>query len=272
MDTPQKKLDFARPPVGEVVLSVHFEQLNRLLTPYLGEIWQEFKKVGFVRIIEQPPVRPAVERFPTKIGETKTHIGDAPIGPRIWFIRDRDNKVIQTQRDRFTFNWRKSETNPVYPGFSAILGDFEEFYKCFRQTLEKQEIGDITPLQYELSYIDQLFSGDGWGSLDDVGKIYNFFVDAQPPDSFWAQADFVTLRTSFPVEDLRGRLHLAISDSLRRSDQKQTLQTSFTLRGLPEALEYEAMIAWFKAARNRIRDKFSSLFTEDIQTQVWGRK
>jgi uncharacterized protein (TIGR04255 family) len=272
MDTPQEKLDFSRPPVGEVVLSVHFEQLNRLLTPYLGEIWQEFSKDRFVHIREQPPVRPAVERFPTKIGEIKTHIGNAPRGPRIWFIRDGDNKVIQTQRDRFTFNWRKSETNPVYPGFSAILGDFEEFYKRFRQVLQKHRIGDITPLQYELSYIDQLFSGDGWESLDDIGKIYNFFVDAQLPDSSWAQVEFVTLRTSFPVEDLHGRLHLAINDSTRRSDQKQTLQTSFILRGLPEAPEYEAMISWFKAARNQIRDKFSSLFTEDIQTQVWGRK
>ena len=271
MDTLQKKLDFARPPVDEVVLSVQFDRLNALLAPHLGEMWQEFKKNGFVHIKEQPPVVPTVEKFPNPTGDTQLHISNTDLA-RIWFIHEDDSRLIQVQRDRFTFNWRKTESSPRYPGFSAIFEEFEGFYNRFRQVIEKQRIGDITPLQYELTYIDQLFHGDGWDTLDDIGKIYNLFVDSRQSDSFWSCAESMILRALFPVQDLHGRLHLTISSRVKMPEQRQTLQTDFTMRGFPENVEYCAMIAWFKAARNQIREKFTSMFTEDIQTQVWERK
>lgn len=272
MKTPKKKLDFARPPVDEVVLSVLFEPLDKLLAPHLGEIWQEFKQDGFMGIAEQPPVLPAVEKFPNSIGEAQLQISNAPDLARIWFIHEDDNQIIQVQRDRFMFNWRKTESDQGYPGFSAIFESFEGFYNRFRQVLKKQQIGELVPLQYELTYIDQLFHGDGWDTLDDIGQIYNLFVESQQSDSFWSGAESMILRTSFPVEDLHGRLHLTISSRVKIPQQRQTLQTDFTMRGFPENAEYDTMIAWFKEARDRIREKFASMFTEDIQTKVWGRK
>jgi uncharacterized protein (TIGR04255 family) len=271
MDTLQKKLDFARPPVDEVVLSVQFERLNALLAPHLGEIWQEFKKDGFVHIKEQPPVVPTVEQFPNPPKRAQLHISNTDLA-RIWFIHEDDNRLIQVQRDRFTFNWRKTESAPEYPGFSSIFEGFKGFYNRFKQVLEKQEIGSITPSQYELTYIDQLLRGDGWDTLDDIGKIYNLFVDSQQSDSFWSNAESMILRTSFPVPDLHGRLHLAIRSRVKMPEQRQTLQTDFTMRGFPGNTEHDAMIAWFKVARDRIREKFTSMFTGDIQTQVWERK
>lgn len=271
METPQKKLDFARPPVDEVVLSVLFKPLDRLLMPHFGEIWHEFKRNGFVHIMEQPPVPPAVEKFPNSIEGPRLHIDNRPNLARIWFIHEDDNQIIQVQRDRFTFNWRKTELAPRYPGFSTIFEDFERFYSRFGEIIKNLEVGAITSLQYELTYIDQLFHGDGWETLDDIGKIYNLFTDFQQSNSFWLGAESMILRTSFPVEDLRGRLHLTISNRVKMPEQRRTLQTDFTMRGFPENAEY-TMITWFKAARDRIREKFSSMFTENIQTQIWGRK
>ena len=272
MDNLQNKLDFARPPVDEVVLSVLFKSLNELLAPHLGEIWQEFKKDGFERIAEQPLVPPIVEKFPAPIGEAKLHIGNVPKLARIWFVDKDDSRLIQVQRDRFTFNWRKTEASPTYPGFSDIFADFEGFYNRFRQVLESQRIGRVTPLQYELTYIDQLFRGDGWDTLNDIGKIYNLFADTQRLDSFWTDAESIILRTSFLVPNLQGRLHFTISSRVKMPEQQQTLQTDFTIRGFPENAEYDAMIAWFTKAHARVRENFSSIFMEDIQTQVWERK
>ena len=272
MDTPQKKLDFTRPPVDEVVLSVLFEPLDAFLAPHLGEIWQEFKKDGFERIVEQPPVPPTVEKFPNSIEEPQLRLGNVPHLARIWFVHKDDNQIIQVQRDRFTFNWRKTELNQDYPGFSVILDMFKGFYGRFDKMIKNIEVGAITPLQYELTYIDRLLRGDGWETFNDVGKIYNLFVDSQQSDSFWSHAESMILRTSFSVPDLHGRLHLTISDRIRVSDQLQTLQTDFTVRGFTENVENDTTITWFKAARDRIIEKFSSMFTEDIQTQVWGRK
>ena len=271
MEAPHENLHFARPPVDEVVLSVLLRPLNRLLAPHLGDIWQEFKQDRFVDIAEHPPVIPAVEKFPNPTKKTELRI-NVPDLPRLWFIHEDDSQIIQVQRDRFTFNWRKTESHQKYPGFSVILERFETFYNRFCEIVTNLEVGPVTSSQYELTYIDQLFQGEGWDTLDSIGKIYNLFVDSQPSDSFWSGAESMILRTSFPVADLNGRLHLTISNRIKKVGGQQTLQTEFTLRGFQENTAHDTMISWFKSAHGGIRKKFVSIFTEDIQTQVWRRQ
>ena len=270
MDTLQRKLDFARPPVEEVVLSVLFNPLDRLLAPHLGEIWQEFKKGGFAHIVEQPPVPPAVE-MPVSAQGAQLHFSNVPDLARICFIHQTDTEIIQVQRDRFTFNWRKSGPDPVYPGFSAICEKFEGFYTRFIQTVKNMQIGEVAPAQYELTYIDQLRHGDGWETLDNIGKIYPLFSHSSQTQSFWSGMEAVNFHASFPVEDLHGRLHLALSNRIKMPEQTPILQTDFTVRGFPEGTE-DAVIEWFKSARDHIRAKFVSMFSDDIQTRIWGRK
>ena len=271
MENLEKKLDFARPPVDEVVLSVLFQSLDGLLAPHLGQIWEEFKADGFVHIFEQPPVIPAMEKFANPISDAQLHIGNVPELARIWFVHENKNTIIQVQRDRFTFNWRKTDSDQKYPGFSTIYKSFENFYNRFHLTIKKLHIGSVTPLQYELTYIDQLISGESWNSIKDIGQIYNIFFNSSQSDHFWESAEFVNFRTSFTVPDLHSRLHIAISNRVKMPEEIHTLQTDFTLRGFPENSDY-TMIDWFKSAREQIREKFVSLFTESIQTEIWGRK
>lgn len=270
MDALKKNLNFAKPPVEEVVLSVLFESLDTLLAPHLGEIWQEFKKDGFMDIVEHQQVPPVVERFPNPSRGNQFQI-NVPDLPRIWFIHTDDNQVIQVQRDRFTYNWRKTKPSQEYPGFSSICDKFEDCYNRFCQIMTNINIGEVKPLQYELTYIDQLRQGDGWDTLNEIGNIYNIFVDSQQPDSFWSGVESLIFRTSFTLADLHGRLHLTISNRVKMPEKIQTLQTDFTARGFPENTDCSAII-WFKTAREQIRNKFIDLFTENIQTQVWERK
>ncbi len=270
MATLQRKLDFARPPVEEVVLNVLFNPLDRLLAPHLGEIWQEFKKDGFAHIVERPPVVPAVE-MSVPAQDAQVRFSDAPDLARIWFIHKTDTEIIQVQRDRFTFNWREAGPDQGYPGFSAIYEKFEGFYTRFTQTVNNMQIGEVTPLQYELTYIDQLRHGDGWDTLDDIGKIYNLFIHSPQTKSFWSGMEAVNFQASFPVADLHGRLHLAMGNRIKLPEERHTLQTDFTVRGFPENAE-DTMTTWFKSARDHIREKFVSMFSNDIQTRIWERK
>ena len=82
--------------------------------PILGDIWQKFKPEGFVDIAEHPPVIPVVERFPNPAQRPEWRI-NVPDLARIWFIHEDDSQIIQVQRDRFTFNWRKTESHQRYP-------------------------------------------------------------------------------------------------------------------------------------------------------------
>ena len=270
MDAWKNKLDFGRPPVKEVVLSILFEPLDKLLAPHLGEIWRELRREGFVEIKEHQLVPPIVETFPNPSRSAHLQI-NVPDLARVWFIHEDDSQIIQVQRDRFTFNWRKTESNPRYPGFSSIFKSFENLYIRFGQIIGELGIGEVVPLQYELTYIDQLVRGEGWDTFDDIGQIYTIFIHPQQSDPFWNDAEFVNFRTSFSASDLQGRLHLAIGNRVRTSDQMQTLQTDFTMRGFPLNAE-DPMSTWFKLAHDQIRAKFVSIFTEDIQTDVWERK
>ena len=270
METLQKKLDFAQPPVDEVVLSVLFQSLDKLMAPHLGEIWQPFKKDGFINITQHPQVQPTIETFPHSTQSGQFHFNVTDLA-RIWFIHENDDQIIQVQRDRFTYNWRKTEPNQQYPGFSSICATFEKYYNSFCQVINNIEMGEVNPLQYELTYIDQLWEGDGWNTLNEIGNIYSIFVDFQNSDSLWSEIESLTLRTSFWIEDLNSRLYLTIRDRTKIPEENQTLQTDFTMRGFPENTDY-TMIDWFKSAREQIREKFVSLFTENIQTQIWGRK
>ena len=176
MHAPKKKLDFANPPVEEVMLGVLFKPLDRFFAPHLGEIWQEFKEFGFVHTTAQGAIPPMIESFSDQIPEPQVQISKVPDFHRILFIHEDGNQILQIQRDRFTFNWRKIEEGQKYPGFSSIFASFEDFYIRFRENLKNQEIGEIAPLQYELGYINQLRQGDGWDTLGDIGKIYLMFV------------------------------------------------------------------------------------------------
>ena len=272
MVTPEKNLEFERPPIAEIALSVHFEQLDGLLAPHFGDIWQEFKNDQFGQIIEQPLVSPIIEKFPNPPGgEPQVNFGSIPILPRIWFIENNNNRILQVQRDRFTFNWRKIDGGQQYPGFSSVFESFEGFYNRFCQTITNLGVGSVKPLQYELTYIDQLIEGEGWHTLNDLAHIYNIFLDSQESSSFWSGVEFMNLRTSFPVQDLHGRLHFGVISAIKHPGQKRMLQTDFIARGFPENAEYP-IEAWFKLAHDQILDKFFSVFTEDIQTHVWGRK
>ena len=123
MVTPKKNLEFERPPIAEIVLSVHFEQLDSLLAPHFGVIWQEFKNDQFGQMIEQQPVPPVIEKFPKPPGgEAQVNVSTIPTLPRIWFIENNNNRILQVQRDRFTYNWRKIDSEQRYPGFSSVMG------------------------------------------------------------------------------------------------------------------------------------------------------
>ena len=263
METTEKKFDHA---INEVVLSIHFEALDNLLAPHLGEIWQKFKNDGFTKITEHPPVRPVIEPSENPRRETEYQI-NVPDLPRIWFTHSDDSQILQVQRDRFTFNWRKTNSGQKYPGYSEIFKIFENFYGRFRQIIRKMEIGLLTSLHYELSYVYEFPQGDRWNTLNDIGKILRLFVDFQQSDSFWSGANTLNLRVSFPMTDSHSWLHLGASNRVKSPEQQQTLQIDFRALNFRVNTDTE-MNVWFQSAHDQIREKIDSIFTDDKETNV----
>ena len=54
--------DFAKPPLAEVALSVQFEPLEKMRTPQIGLLWNDFRQ-RFPDTEEHPPLDSVIERF-----------------------------------------------------------------------------------------------------------------------------------------------------------------------------------------------------------------
>ena len=261
METTEKQFDLA---INEVVLSIHFEALDNLLSPHLGEIWRKFKGDGFTKITEHPPVRPVVEPSENPRRGTEYEI-NVPDLPRVWFTHSNNSQILQVQRDRFTFNWRKTSSDQEYSGYSKIFEMFEGFYDQFRQIIIDMKIGLLTPLHYELSYVYQFPQGDRWNSLNDIGKFLRLFVDFQQVNSFWSGANNLNLRASFPIVDSRSWLNLGVSNQVKLREQQQTLQIDFRALNFQVNTDIE-MSVWYQSAYDQICEKIDNMFTDGRET------
>lgn len=107
--------DFKKPPLSEAVLSLQFDPLDRLKTPLIEVLWNQFR-ARLPEIEEHPPLPQVVERFdaanPPKVDVV---FEERPPVARVWFLTQEKTELIQVQQDRFIHNWRKVTGQEPYP-------------------------------------------------------------------------------------------------------------------------------------------------------------
>jgi uncharacterized protein (TIGR04255 family) len=126
---------FRKPPVSEVALGVQFPPV---LNPvHLGLYYQRLK-ARFPKVQVQPPITAAFETFapsPIVFGMPMPAIG---LQPRMWFLSEDENSLIQLQSDRLLFNWRGGLQGVPYPHFEAVQGEFAEAFDLLEKLSEDQ--------------------------------------------------------------------------------------------------------------------------------------
>lgn len=118
---------YKQPPIIEVACGLTFDPLESLLVPHYGMFWERIKKdfpdcEHAPHLGELPPAMTSTE-FPL---------------PRVWFINSADDNVIQLQRDRFFFNWRRSAPVEKYPRYEFVIKSFREYLTEFSRFLSDQ--------------------------------------------------------------------------------------------------------------------------------------
>ena len=264
-DTPRNFPDYENPPVIEVVCGVHFKTINNLLAPHLGLLWEKFKS-DYPFCQEVAPLAPVIEKF-----EGKKQIGiefqEVPPLPRIWFIHKNDNGIIQVQRDRFIHNWRKVRPDDEYPRYPNVIKMFKSNLSQFESFLEENNIDKLVPLQYEMTYINHIWEGDGWSNLSEIDKVLPDYSFRQNSTRFLPEPERINWRTSFILPDKAGRMHVTIRNGKRRDDDKPMILLDLTVRGISN----EGMEAWFDLAREWIVCGFDDLTGDEIQKTIWRR-
>ena len=263
---------FDDPPVIEVVLGMQFEPLAALQVAHYGLFWQGIRD-GYPITETKPPLDPLMESFSSdRAAEVRFEVIQGFPDARVWFSNRTETELIQLQKDRFLFNWRKHDEHP-YPRYEHVRARFEEQSARFMRFLAAHELGHIVPLHCEVTYINHVALG---GPFTDFGALHAVFAhwSGKNSDSFLPEPEQATFNMSYRLvgEDNKpfGRLHVSAEPRLRVKDKQRILQISMTARGVPLGEGMAGVFEFLDVGREYVVRGFTSLTTAEMH-KVWGR-
>lgn len=256
---------FAAPPVDEVVLGVQFDALPAWSAAHAGWFWKESLAPSWERVQEALRLDDAFERF----GEREFK---APGGitlrepnerPRVQLVSANDDRLIQIQDTRLHYNWRK-RTSP-YPGYDGVKSEFVASFGAFERFVSKAGLGELSPNQWELTYVDLIYQGDLWRSPDDWPRILQILHDpaANIPNQ---RLDTISLSYSVRLHEDRGRLHLKVNHAKRLPSGPEAIRLEFTARGPAES--QADVMSGLDLGHESVTQMFRSMISEEAQ-QSW---
>ncbi|HEX8843076.1 MAG TPA: TIGR04255 family protein [Pyrinomonadaceae bacterium] len=268
--------NFDRPPVIEVVLSVQFNPVEKLRGPQIGLLWAAYKD-RFPQIEEHIPLDPVLETFgvrPAQQVSVKFELSDVPPIPRVWFLNERGDQLIQVQQDRFIHNWRKVAEEDEYPRYGNLTTSFRNELDLFGRFLEEEQLGDLSFNQCEVTYVNHILAGDVWSGHGDLNKVLTLWA-GKHSDSFLPEAEDVRLATRYIIPGSEnnplGRLHVIATPAFRISDKRALIVLNLTARCRPDGEGLEGVFSSLDKAHEWVVRGFTSITTEQMH-QVWRRR
>lgn len=261
---------FKRPPVVEVALSVAFDPILDLTVPQIGLLWNQEFRSTFPTVQEQMPVQPVVERFgaaPQPFGISFQAL-EGPPTPRLWFVTPDGSELLQIQRDWFAHNWRRTKPSDPYPHYAHVRGTFDHEFERFQAFVRDAKLGDVSPRQFEVTYVNHLLVGE---LMPNVGAVHQMVDLIQAPESFLGNAEEVALDASFLMrgEDQVpfGRLRVSLKPVFDVLQQQQMVVLTLTARGM---LPSGDLFEFLDIGHEWVVRGFTAVTTPEAH-QTWGR-
>jgi uncharacterized protein (TIGR04255 family) len=259
-------LHFESPPIDEVVCGLMFDPVNEMLATHLGLLWERYKPdYGIVR--EVAPLANQIELAPGVMPESPLSFAEVLPLPRVWFEETNGKGLIQVQRDRFHYNWRRTRPDDAYPHFEHVVQLFEDKFNIFRSFLRELDARELQIKQFELTYVNQILLPDGLESFSNMGGVFSDF--SWKADEARLRPEAMNWRLSFALPKIGGRLHATVRNAQRIQDNQPVLLFDLTARGIGEERSATAMTRWFSDAHSYIVRLFIELTTSKMQQEVW---
>ncbi|MCX6619015.1 MAG: TIGR04255 family protein [Acidobacteria bacterium] len=221
--------DYKRPPVTEVAVSIQFARLQGLTAAHIGLYWAKIKH-AFPNVMEQPPILHMVEN-PEAEYKFEPSLSQMPDLPRIWFTDKTGTALVQVQRDRFVYNWRRVKDSDTYIRFPAIKSQFLLRWREFLGFLKQQDALSPQVDQCELTYVNRIDQGQLWKSPAEWGNLFPSLT-WKPKSNFLPQPENLRLHMRFSIPDVGGRMHVDILPVLLPGSKTPVIHFSLTVRGL----------------------------------------
>lgn len=169
---------FRKPPVVELALGVQFKPLASFNT-LQAMSWRESIKGQFSKVQEQPELPDLVEV--PDLGEIKMQMkmvqGPQPL--RYWYLNESETELVQVQRNRFVYNWRKKSDADQYPSYDEMKARVEERLKAFMAFIVAEKLGEFVPDICEVTYISHILTGGVWKSHSEGAKVFTTLSASQ---------------------------------------------------------------------------------------------
>ena len=254
--------DYQRPPLVETVLGVQFNSLQQLTVGHLGAFWGQLGD-EWPLVMEAPPIVPQFERFGSSVfsPELGIRLMSRP-EIRLRILNASNDRMIQTQQNRFIYNWiKKSEEK--YPEYPTIRDGFSDTFDKFQHFLTARNIGSVRPNQWEVTYINAIPKGTVWEIPGDW-KFFSLLNSRsvsciEPLESFGGE-------WHFPLRNQIGRLHIKWA---HQSDQDGSQSIGLTLTARGPLNDLDSLLPSFDLGRSFIVQTFRELMSESANS-YWG--
>lgn len=267
-------VEFANPPLNEVVFSVQFESNVIDEVGTLAEFWPKIRN-DFPRLEKQPPLPPASESFdaPAAGGEMQFQLMQGAPPQRYWFLSEDGTLVVQVQEDRFMFNWRQVEGTEDYPRYRVLAPRFLELLATFL-SCDRVDSASATASWVELQYINPIEAPRTDGvTHGQLAHILNF-LETDPPRTSLPAVEDTQLQQRFRLCDEdghpRGRLYLTAVPAIRATDAAPLYVVTLLARGRPLADGLvDGVQGFLDLAHQLIIHGFREVTTPEMH-ELWG--
>jgi uncharacterized protein (TIGR04255 family) len=188
---------------------------------------------------------------------------------RCWYVSEDDQRLIQVQRERFIYNWRRGMSDAEYPRYEKhVRPAFERNWLRFNEFLAKEGLAQPYVRQCEVTYVNHIPKGDGWTNVGEWDQV--FTVLGRTRDSqFLEVPEAARLNLNYVMPAQKGRLRVTANHAIRKRDE-HIIALNLTARGRPESSQTEDILRWFDTGREWIVRGFTDL-TSDKMHKIWRR-
>ncbi len=264
--------EFERPPVVEVAVSVQFDE-PAISGPLIMLRWSQIRN-SFPKYEEVPPIPFNIEMFDgPREPRFEFEISDAPPTPRFFMKSESESEILQVQENMFGYSWRKLAPTDEYPRYKKIISGFKRELAAFQMFLSEENLGDISPVQCEVTYVNIILPEEVWSSHSELGKIVPSATPRltegflPPPE----QSRYVAQYVISGDDGLpQGRLYVSVEPGYIMGEKTPMYLLKLTARGAPQGLCRAGVIKTMDIGHEWIVRGFTTLTSGEMH-QAWER-
>jgi uncharacterized protein (TIGR04255 family) len=261
--------DFVRPPLIETAIALEFAPLTKFKIPHFGIYWERIRS-EYPEFDVRPVIQTGLDEVPPGT-QINIEINNDPNAVRCWFMDATKSQLIQVQNNRFINNWRKLAEADQYPRYKdKIRPRFKKEWARFREFVTETELGELSSVRGEMTYINHIDFDDGWENYKGISSLFPLW-SGKTSAGFLPAPTNVTFAASYPIEGSKGSLAISLHPVIRLGDQKKILQLTLVARGRPDSDSDEDILAWLDLAREWIVRGFADVTSPKLHA-IWERK